>query len=265
MKKFLHRYLYKKPAQKLATQIRSVVDSLGNAVPIIIVSYNNSIYVDHCVRQLNARSIKPIIIDNASTDTETLAALSEIATTGRARAFVVRSAINMGARTGFQEVIYDVLPDIFGYTDPDLLFNQYLPADFIQQLINVCDHFKCFKAGFALPYQIKYSLTDRLMKSRSLGKIIPHEKFVTVSQWESRFWNKPLKHDQLEVYAAPIDTTFAIYHKKYYQGDFFDAIRVAGNFSALHMPWFPDLDLLPPHKRSAYLKGNKSSTWVTKG
>lgn len=113
MKKFLHRYLYKKPAQKLATQIRSVVDSLGNAVPIIVVSYNNSIYVDHCVRQLNARFIKPIIIDNTSTDTETLAALSEIATTGRA--FVVRSAINMGARTGFQEVIYDVLPDIFGY------------------------------------------------------------------------------------------------------------------------------------------------------
>ncbi|MCC6917234.1 hypothetical protein [Nitrosomonas sp.] len=260
MKKFLRRYLYKKPARKLAVQVKSAVDSLEGALPIIVISYNNGIYVDHCVRQLNARSIKPLIIDNASKDAETLAILSEISMAKQA--FVVRSAINMGARTGFQCPIYDVLPDIFGYTDPDLLFNRHLPADFIQQLIGVCDYFKCFKAGFALPYQTEHELTSCRMKS-SLGKIIPYEKLVTVSQWESRFWNKPLKHDRLEVYAAPIDTTFAIYHKKYYRGDFFDAVRVAGNFSALHMPWFPDLDLLSPHQRSTYLKGNKSSTWIT--
>ncbi len=260
MKKFLYRYLYKKPARKLAAHIQSAVDSLEGALPIIVVSYNNGIYVDHCVRQLNARSIKPIIIDNASRDTETLAILSGI--TAAEQAFVVRSAVNMGARTGFQNPIYDVLPDIFGYTDPDLLFNQHLPADFIQQLIGVCDHFKCFKAGFALPYQTGYELTGRRMQSSSLGKIVSYEKFVTVPQWESRFWNKPLKHDRLEVYAAPIDTTFAIYCKKYYQGDFFDAVRVAGHFSALHMPWFPKLDLLSPGQRSAYLQGNKSSTWI---
>ncbi len=260
LKKFLFRQLYKAPVRKLAAQIRSAVDSLEGALPIMVVSYNNGIYVDHCVRQLNARSIKPIIIDNASGDTETLAILSGIATTEQA--FVVRSAVNMGARTGFQGPIYDVFPDIFGYTDPDLLFNRQLPADFIQQLIGVCDHFKCFKAGFALPYQTGYELTGRRMKSSSLGKIVPYEKFMTVPQWESRFWNKPLKHDWLEVYAAPIDTTFAIYHKKYYQGDFFDAVRVAGHFSALHMPWFPELDLMSSGQRSAYLKGNKSSTWI---
>lgn len=259
MKKFLHRYLYEKHARKLAAQIKPVIDTLSNTVPILVVSYNNGIYVDHCVRQLNARSIKPVIIDNASTDAETLTTLAKITRTEKA--FVVRSAVNMGARAGFQGLVYDILPEVFGYTDPDLLFNQNLPADFIQQLLGVCDYFKCFKAGFALPYQSEYNLTDRRMKS-NLGKVIPYEKFVTVSQWESRFWNKPLKHDWLEIYAAPIDTTFAIYHKKYYQGDFFDAVRVAGNFSALHMPWFPDLDLLSPHQRSAYLKGNKSSTWI---
>lgn len=259
MKKIFHRYLYKKPIRNLVAQIESAVDSLDGSVPILIVSYNNGIYVNHCVQQLNTRSIKPIIIDNASKDAETLAILAEI--TAAKRAFVVRSAVNMGARVGFQGPIYDVLPDTFGYTDPDLLFNRHLPADFIQQLTNVCDHFKCFKAGFALPYQVEHSLTDRRMKS-SLGNIVPFDKLVTVPQWESRFWNKPLKHDRLEVYAAPIDTTFAIYHKKHYNGDFFDAVRVAGDFSALHMPWFPDLDLLSPQHRSAYLKGNKSSTWV---
>lgn len=260
MKKLFHRYLYKRPICNLAAQIKAAVDALDGVVPILVVSYNNGVYVDHCVRQLNARSIKPVIIDNASKDTETLAILSGIA--AAKSAFVVRSAVNMGARVGFQGPVYDVLPDIFGYTDPDLLFNRHLPTDFIRQLTDVCDRFKCFKAGFALPYQVEYSLTERRMKS-SLGNIVPFDKLVTVSQWESRFWNKPLQHDRLEVYAAPIDTTFAIYRKKYYNGDFFDAVRVAGDFSALHMPWFPDLDLLSPQRRSAYLKGNKSSTWVT--
>lgn len=100
MEKFLQRYLYKKPARKLAAQIKSAVDTLSNTVPILVVSYNNGIYVDHCVRQLNARSIKPVIIDNASTDAETLAILSEMIRTEKA--FVVRSAVNMGARAGFQ-------------------------------------------------------------------------------------------------------------------------------------------------------------------
>jgi hypothetical protein len=261
MKKILHRYIYKRHIQNLAAQIKSAVASLDDAVPILIVSYNNGVYVDHCVRQFNARSVKPIVIDNASRDVETRTILADIA--AAKKAFVVRSAVNMGARTGFQGPIYDVLPETFGYTDPDLLFNEHLPVDFIQQLIDVCGYFKCFKAGFALPYQVNgYNLTDRRMKS-NLGNIVPCERLVTVPQWESRFWNKPLRHDRLEVYAAPIDTTFAIYHKKYYNGDFFDAVRVAGNFSALHMPWFPDLDLLSPQRRSAYLKGNKSSTWVT--
>ncbi|MDE2387836.1 MAG: hypothetical protein KGN35_01935 [Betaproteobacteria bacterium] len=260
MKNFFYRYLYKRPIRNLAAQIKAVVDSLDGSVPVLIVSYNNGVYVDHCVRQFNARSIKPVIIDNASKDAETLAILSGIA--AAKSAFVVRSTVNMGARVGFQGPVYDVLPDIFGYTDPDLLFNQHLPADFIRQLTDVCDRFKCFKAGFALPYQVEYSLTERRMKS-SLGNIVPFDRLVTVPQWESRFWHKPLQHAQLEVYAAPIDTTFAIYSKKYYNGDFFDAVRVAGDFSALHMPWFPDLDLLSPQRRSAYLKGNKSSTWVT--
>lgn len=260
MKNIIHQVINKKHIVRLAAQIKSAIDSLGDSVPILIVSYNNGIYVDHCVRQFNTRSIKPIVIDNASKDAETLNILASIA--AAEKAFVIQSAINMGARVGFQCPIYDILPAAFGYTDPDLLFNEHLPVDFIAQLIDICDQFKCFKAGFALPYQVQYDLTHSRMKTR-LGKIVPCEKLLTVPEWESRFWTKPLKHDRLELFAAPIDTTFAIYHKKNYNGDFFDAVRVAGNFSALHMPWFPDLDLLSPKRRIAYLKGNKSSTWVT--
>ncbi|UJP07089.1 MAG: hypothetical protein LZF84_08525, partial [Nitrosomonas sp.] len=259
MKNIFQQMMHKRPIAKLAHQVKAAVEALGDPVPILVVSYNNGVYVDHCVRQLNAQSIQPVVIDNASNDAETRDILAAIAATGKA--LVVRSPVNLGARAGFHGPVYDVLPDTFGYTDPDLLFNECLPVDFIHQLIGVCDQFKCFKAGFALPYQVRYDLTDKRTKTR-MGNIVPCERLMAVAEWEARFWTKPLKHDQLELYAASIDTTFAIYHKQYYNGDFFDAVRVAGDFSALHMPWFPDLDLLSRQRRSAYLKGNKSSNWV---
>ncbi|MDP1557773.1 MAG: hypothetical protein Q8K59_05120 [Nitrosomonas sp.] len=260
MKKTIHQIINKRHIPRLVSQIQTSIDSLIGQIPILIVSFNNGVYVDHCVRQLNARLIKPIIIDNASNDLETLDLLSDIALSGNA--LVVRSTRNMGARIGFQGPVYDILPDTFGYTDPDLLFNQHLPEDFIEQLCDICDQFKCFKAGFALPYLVQHALTDKCLKPR-LGSIVPYKKLMNVSEWESRFWTKPLQHDRLELYAAPIDTTFAIYRKKNFNGDFFDSVRVAGDFSALHMPWFPDLDLFSPEHKAAYLKGNNSSTWVT--
>lgn len=259
MNNFFRCIIHRRSIAKLARQVDAAIKALGDPLPVLIVSYNNGVYVDHCVRQFNARSIHPLVIDNASNDAETLDLLAIIAAGGRAS--VIRSAVNLGARAGFHGPIYDVLPDTFGYTDPDLLFNERLPADFIEQLIEVCRQFRCFKAGFALPYQVQYGLTSKRTKTR-MGNIVPCEQLMTVPEWESRFWTKPLKHDRLELYAASIDTTFAIYQKPYYNGDFFDAVRVAGDFSALHMPWFPDLDLLSPQQRSAYLKGNKSSNWV---
>jgi hypothetical protein len=68
----------------------------------------------------------------------------------------------------------------------------------------------------------------------------------------------PLKHDRLEVYAAPVDTTFAVYQKKYFlNGDFARGVRVAGNFSTCHLPWYSHLELLSDAEQVTYLKYKK--------
>lgn len=63
------------------------------------------------------------------------------------------------------------------------------------------------------------------------------------------------------MYASPIDTTFAVYRKQNYFGDFHNAIRVAGDYSAIHLPWFIELDLMNDADRDIYNKSNVSSNW----
>jgi hypothetical protein len=85
-----------------------------------------------------------------------------------------------------------------------------------------------------------------------------------VRQHEAIFWRFPIKHKKLEAYHAIIDTTFAVYNKNYYQGNFYDGIRVAGQYSAIHLPWFPRLDIMNDEQRALYLNTNrkKDTTWI---
>jgi hypothetical protein len=56
-----------------------------------------------------------------------------------------------------------------------------------------------------------------------------------IIQWESKYWANPLGDDY---YGAEVDTTFALYdaHKiKHYT---YDALRLAGPYTARHIPWY---------------------------
>ena len=86
---------------------------------------------------------------------------------------------------------------------------------------------------------------------------------------EDIFWTKPLKHESLEVYAAAIDTTFAVYNKRndnYCGGKGKEnSVRVAGNFTAIHYPWI-EKDPMPKSEEDFYLEnGNlKIINWHNK-
>jgi len=92
-------------------------------------------------------------------------------------------------------------------------------------------------------------------------KPIYFEKTLSIKEFESRYWVNRLQHDALELYASQIDTTFAVYRKQNYIGNFHSGIRVAGNFSAIHLPWFKELDLLTGEDKTEYKKKNVSSNW----
>jgi hypothetical protein len=134
--------------QELAQQLTKVLPQYEGEIPVLVVCYNNGVYVRNTVWQLEQYGIKPIILDNNSTDTITKLILEELTLLEKAN--VLYSTYNLGHLVGFFEPIYAQLPPVFAYTDPDLQFNTALPENFLEVLQSLTEEFQVFKAGFAL-------------------------------------------------------------------------------------------------------------------
>lgn len=230
-------------------------------IPVLVVAFNNGRYVDNMVMQLNAYHIQPLVIDNCSTDPKTKAILERLAQ--EQRALVAWSPRNLGHLVGFLDPVYRLLPDVFGYTDPDLQFHKAMPPDFLSQLAAVVQRYRVFKAGLALSLDAGQLRPMRASTRRRYP--FKYEQSSTIREWECQYWTCRLLHETLEVYAAPVDTTMAVYQKKYFKGDFAQAVRVAGVFTAVHLPWFEDLDIVSVAERELYRKTNRFSAWLRNG
>jgi glycosyltransferase involved in cell wall biosynthesis len=239
-------------------QLRGLLSVRSGEIPVVIVCYNNGKYVGNFVDQLSRFSIVPIVIDNASNDAATLVRIAQLAEGGRIS--LLRMRRNFGHKVGFLPGIYECLPEFFAYTDPDLALSEALPHDFLRQLGELTQQFKVYKAGLALRIPSELEIISKKYKKKKT-KPIRFQREYSVVEWERQYWVKKLNHESLEVYAAPVDTTFAVYNKSEYSGDFFSAVRVGGVFSCIHIPWFPQLDFLTTVEREKYMVANKSSTW----
>lgn len=228
-------------------------------MPVLIVCYNNGRYVEQMVERLNSLSVKPIVIDNASTDPKTKTLLQSLET--KQQAFVARSEKNHGHMVGFKEPIYRVLPQHFAYTDPDLILNPKLPNHFLDELRELTNELQIFKAGMALPLEVNGECAATQNHHQlSRRKPFIFNKVYSVIEWEQHFWHRKLDH-RLEIYASQVDTTFAVYNKEMFRGDFLQGVRVSGDYAAIHMPWFQSIDVMSKADREAYLRGNVSTTW----
>lgn len=189
-------------------------------IPVIVISYNNYKYVENTVHQLRPFTDSIIILDNASTERETLDYLAQCGCEVR------YNSTNNGpwVSPSCNKQIWDEMPDEFVLTDPDLEFNKNLPKDFIQRLSNISNKYQIGKVGFALKIDDfedmwQFTWTDNR----------------TLQELESPYWVHKIQDDEYELYSAPIDTTFTLVNKKF---DIGRGIRVAGNFTARHLPWY---------------------------
>jgi hypothetical protein len=242
----------------LVLQIKRALDNI-DGIPTIIISYNNGTYVRNITTQLNSYNITPIIIDNNSSSDVTQEILYSLEKNGLA--YIARSRKNHGHMVGFLKPIYNLLPEIFCYTDPDISLNKNLPDDFLSKLSDLTVEFQVFKAGFALSLQGNGPLKDLKFHSCHYRPIY-YEADLSIREFEARYWMLRLAHVDLDVYAAPIDTTFALYRKSNYIGNFYTGVRVAGDYSAVHLPWFKEADTLSEVERSNYKKTSVSSNWI---
>lgn len=193
-------------------------------IPIVIVCYNNYKYVMNMLRQirnLNKEYYKNIhILNNASTCPETLGFLQNIDVN------VIHNQQNITPRITKQDnvAIYNMLPNKFVLTDPDLEFHPNLPSNFIEILSELSDKHKAEVVGFAL----KISDFDKMYQSIYYGG-------KTILDWESKYWINKIEDSDYELYDALIDTTFGLVNKNNTTGFH---IRVAGDFTAVHLPWY---------------------------
>lgn len=194
-------------------------------IPIVIVCYNNHKYVDNTINQIlkyNNNYIDNIIIlNNCSTCIDTIEYIKNI------KCKIINNNENNGPRISpfNNQEIYNNLPDKFILTDPDLNFNDNLPIDFIDILINLSDKYNCHKIGFALDI----SDFDKMFQNKYYDN-------MNIYDWEKQFWQNKINDDNYELYYAPIDTTFCVINKNI--SFYGENIRVAGNFTAKHLPWY---------------------------
>ena len=195
-------------------------------IPIIIICYNNYKYVQNTldqIRKINIEYYKNIqIVNNSSTCIDTIIFLKNVDVK------VINTANNGPWITSTQNKhIYDTLPDKYIVTDPDLEFNKNIPSNFIEILSTLSDKYGIFKIGFAL------DLSD-------FEKMYPNSYYgnINIYDWEKKLWDHKMNDDSnYELYAEPIDTTFCLLNKNSKNNN---GIRVAGNFTAKHLPWYID-------------------------
>jgi len=194
-------------------------------IPIVIICYNNYKYVQNTldqIRKINMEYYKNVIIvNNSSTCTDTINFLKNVDVK------IINSANNGPWITSTaNKDIYDTLPDKYIVTDPDLELNEIMPSNFIEILSNLSDKYGVFKIGLALDI----SDFEKMYQTGYYGDI-------NIYDWERNFWNNKINDSNYELYNAPIDTTFCLLNKNNNNDD---GIRVAGNFTAKHLPWYID-------------------------
>jgi hypothetical protein len=221
-------------------------------IPVFVPCFNNLTYLKGMVGQLLRLGMKNIIVvDNASSYPPLFTYLDSI----EGQVFVVRKTENRGPRHIFENRrLYALLPTYFCLTDPDLEFNPDLPNDFLTHLIDLTDLYRVGKAGFALDISEREQMVN---EEFTRGK-----KKYKIWEWESQHWKNPLpgRDRDDKAYRAQIDTTFAVYNKKFFDPRSpWDAIRVSSRYTCRHLSWYVNRQL-PADEEAYFRQGNKFSS-----
>jgi len=227
---------------------------LASQIPIFIPSFNNPTYLANMIDQLFDLGLRNItVVDNGSTFSPMHSLLQSL----EERVAVIRKTRNLGPRHLFQDTeSYRSLPDYFCLTDPDLKLNTELPAEFLRELIDISEEHKVGKAGFSL------DISDRDLMIQDDFQIGEHT--YKIWEWEAQFWKYPLasKNSLNPAFKAPIDTTFALYNKTYFDpACYLDAVRISGAFTCRHLPWYRERSL-PADEEAFYRSTTKYSFFL---
>jgi len=215
-------------------------------IPVVVICWNNLTFVKNFVNQLKHYKNPIILLDNHSN----FPALFEYYKAIKKELgdkITVRLLDKNYGHTVYLKLKH-TLPDIYILSDPDLEMNKNMPVNFAEILLGLSNQYKSYKVGAAL-------------------SIVDHVDFIdcpnytegqSIYDWESQFWKTKIDNSMYELYEADTDTTFCLVNNNY-KGN---RIRVAGNFTVKHLPWYKDYikNTTPADEIAHWKKNNKSSS-----
>lgn len=194
------------------------------SVPIIINNYNRLSFLKKLIEQLERMGYYNIyILDNKST----YPPLLEFYNTCPYKIFYLKK--NFGYLALWKSGIYKIFKNrYFVYTDSDILPGEKCPNNFLDNFYKIMIKYNASKVGFAL------SINDIPTYYKLRFKVIEHEQ---------KFWKNQINEN---IFLGDIDTTFALYRPNIKGGcrALGKHIRVGGNYTAYHLPWYIDSENL---------------------
>ena len=197
-------------------------------IPIVIICWNNYYFVKNMVSQLKKYSHPIIILDNKSNYSKLLDYYKELEDDDQIEVRLLDQ--NYGHKV-YQQ-LQSTLPDVYILSDPDLELNANMPQDFCRVLLAVSNKYESYKVGLAL------DISDN-------NKFIECDDYTNgknIYEWESQFWKRKITDSSVdhELYYADVDTTFCLINNKHLSKGGDNNIRIAGDFTAKHLPWYKD-------------------------
>lgn len=216
-------------------------------IHVFIISFNNLNYLKQIIKSLEKYQLTNIhIVDNNSDYPPLLDYLNN------SPYEVHRMEKNWGHKVLWISHKFDNIISKLPYivTDPDIELSNNLPHDFIQILYKILAKYDYVtKVGFAL-------------KINDIPDVTIHSN---VNKWESQFWKYKIE-DDLELYKADIDTTFALYRPGFLSDyNFYNGIRIAGNFSARHLPWYKNTEEQEYYEKTSLNNISHTNKWKKNG
>ena len=198
-------------------------------IPVFIVNRNRLQALQRLVRWLlDAGTRRIVILDNASNFPPLLQwyqALPPGVNT-------LLLPDNHGPYVLWQQGVHRVLDTPYVLTDSDIVPASFCPADLIGALLQQLQRFPdAKKVGPALRID---NLPDH------------YAEVDTVRKWESQFWEHPVAPG---VFAAPIDTTFALYPPRAEFSNEPCNLRLGHPYIVEHTPWYVDDAALDEEER----------------
>jgi len=127
-------------------------------------------------------------------------------------------------------IFTEIVKDYFIFTDSDVVPIDEIPDNFVEDMIYVLNKYNKHKIGLGLKI-------DDLPIDQPAAK--------DAIKTEAPYWDNKVEDKEFDLYAAPIDTTFAVYAPNSTAGWSANCLRMGGKYIARHMPWYYDINNLP--------------------